>query len=53
MIASFWRTISLRWPMKLENTAKPPSNQVHDLFAAYLEQVSRLAVAVDQMGKRP
>ncbi|MCZ6750650.1 MAG: nucleotidyltransferase domain-containing protein [Acidobacteria bacterium] len=36
-----------------EGSAKPPSNQVHDLFAAYLEQVSRLAVAVDQMGKRP
>ena len=36
-----------------EGTEKPPGNQVHDLFASYLEQISRLAVAVDQLETRP
>ena len=36
-----------------EGTEKPPGSQVHDLFASYLEQISRLAVAVDQLETRP
>ena len=36
-----------------EGVEKLPSSRVHDLFASYLNQIARLAEAVDQLGAQP